>query len=195
MTLPKNPRFRQKAEPRGVSARWVAMSTKAMRTTTYRVPSHAMRPTLELGQQVLVDPEAYSGREPGLGDIVVFHPPFDTLPHVEGEFLQSQPQPGPSADTYIKRVIAGPGDTLTLRGGRVVLNGNIETRDGIAFSEGWPFCDFAEEIVLPSGHWYLLGDNRGQSIDSRYFGPIPTEWIVGKVVGVSSQVGRSGVTG
>jgi signal peptidase I len=153
--------------------------------TTYRVPSYAMHPTLDLGQRVSVDHEAYTGREPELGDIVVFHPPFDTEP--DGESLCSQPRPGPSPDTYIKRVVAGPGDALTLRNGRVVLNGSIETRDSIDYSEGWPYCHFEEEIVVPPGTWYVLGDNRGQSDDSRYFGPIPPGWILGKVVGISTE--------
>lgn len=49
-------------------------------------------------------------------------------------------------------------------------------------SEGWPYCDFAKEIVVPAGTWYVLGDNRGPSRDSRHFGPIPTAWIAGKVL-------------
>jgi len=148
----------------------------------YRVPSNAMRPTLQLGQQVSVDSEAYSARDPDIGVVVVFHPPWDVLPADDsGGKACSQPRPGPSSDQYIKRIVAGPGDVLSLRQGRVVRDGITETRDDILPCAGWPGCESPEPIVVPPGMWYLLGDNRGQSADSRQFGPIPTEWIVGKV--------------
>lgn len=88
----------------------VAMSIKSMRTT-FRVPSHSMRPTLELGQQVSIDPAAYTEREPIVGDIVVLHPPLDWSTAGD-ESLCAQPRATPSPDHFIKRVVAGPGDAF-----------------------------------------------------------------------------------
>jgi len=82
---------------------------------------------------------------------------------------------------FIKRVVAGPSDRLAIEDGHVVRNGKRERKPFIApcGSEG-AGCDLPREITIPPDHWFMMGDNRGASDDSRYWGPVPGEWIQGR---------------
>jgi signal peptidase I len=129
-----------------------------------------------------------SGRlsDPDVGDIVVFHPPEgaeqDNMcgggPPPEGE-----PCDKPTADkakvNFIKRVVAGPGDKLSIRNGRVILNGKLQKEPFIAPCGGGEGCDFPRTITIPADHYFMMGDNRGSSDDSRFWGPVPRKWIIG----------------
>ncbi len=80
---------------------------------------------------------------------------------------------------FIKRVVAGPGDRLKLEEGHVVLNGERQDEPfarPCGVGEG---CDYPQEITVPAGHYFMMGDNRGSSDDSRFWGPVPDEWIIG----------------
>jgi signal peptidase I len=87
------------------------------------------------------------------------------------------PRPGPGSGTYIKRVVAGAGDVISIARGFVVRNGITETSDHVKAGDERLDQDFPTPIVIPPDTWYLLGDNRAQSIDSRWWGPIPNAWI------------------
>jgi signal peptidase I len=94
---------------------------------------------------------------------------------------------------FIKRVVAGPGDPLSVADGHVVLNGK---RQREAFftepcGEG-PECDLPREITVPPDHWFMMGDNRGASDDSRFWGPVPTDAIVGRAFFRYWPSGRAG---
>jgi signal peptidase I len=81
---------------------------------------------------------------------------------------------------FIKRVVAGPGDHLRIEDGHVVLNG---TRQNEPFAQpcgGGEGCSFPTEVTIPADHYFMMGDNRGSSDDSRFWGPVPEEWIVGE---------------
>jgi signal peptidase I len=80
---------------------------------------------------------------------------------------------------FIKRVVAGPGDRIAIEGGHVVLNGKRQQEDFITPCEDGADCDFPTPITVPPDHWFMMGDNRGESDDSRYWGPVPKEWIIG----------------
>jgi signal peptidase I len=85
-----------------------------------------------------------------------------------------------SKDNFIKRVVAGPGDTLAIESGHVVRNGKMVDEPFIrecGSSNGG--CNFPEPITIPAGHYFMMGDNRGASDDSRYWGPVPDKWIIG----------------
>lgn len=153
----------------------------------FQIPSGSMLPTLEIGERVLVDRVQYRFGSPGTGDIVVFHPPRgEERCGVSREARQPCPQSVPehSETNFIKRVIAVPGDRLRVEDGVPIVNGepidppNWET----APCGGGPDCNLTEEITIPPDHYFMMGDNRGVSTDSRFFGPVHRDWIVGKAV-------------
>jgi signal peptidase I len=157
----------------------------------YRVPAGSMEPTLTIGAHVLVRPITTA---PTVGDIVVFHPPNDAqetsggaakcgpAPHVvtDGTVACDAPVPSEASVNFIKRVVAGPGDVISIVEGHVIRNGKRESDSYIKpCVTGDPKCNFPTPITIPSGEWFMLGDNRGESDDSRFWGPVPTNWIVG----------------
>jgi signal peptidase I len=159
---------------------------------TYRVPSGSMEPTLSIGQRVKVTP--LTG-EPTIGDIVVFHPSkgFEQevcgpSPHVVkvGGGACAEPVPEPAVVKFIKRIVAGPGDEIYIREGHVFRRAPGEAQfkqEADSYIRPCPpsaaECNFPTPIRIPPGHWFMLGDNRGESDDSRFWGPVPTEWIGG----------------
>jgi signal peptidase I len=145
-----------------------------------------MEPTLDIGQRVLVNRMSYSlGGDPSVGDVVVFHPPEGAEHGREcgGPKEQGQPCPTPTsemADTnFIKRVVAVPGDTLSIKDGVPIVNGEALEEDYTLPCRSGD-CDFPKEITITDDHYFMMGDNRGQSDDSRYWGPVPRDWIIGK---------------
>jgi signal peptidase I len=66
-----------------------------------------------------------------------------------------------------------------MRGGKIIRNGKPETTDGPRACEGDP-CEFPQAITVPAGHLFMLGDNRGASDDSRFWGPVPEDWVIGR---------------
>jgi len=157
------------------------------RVVYYRVTSGSMRPTLQVGSRVAVEP----GVQPKVGEIVVFHPPAGAIPEVpvcgaadEGAGF-TRPcgvaTTGSSRAIFIKRVVAGPGDVVSIRGGHAVVNG-VTSSEPFAVPCTGSDCDFETPVRVPAGHYYLLGDNRGASDDSRFWGPVPASSIVGVAV-------------
>jgi signal peptidase I len=172
-----------------VVALGLALGIQAFLVKPYRIPSESMEPTLDVGQRVLVN--RVSGRfgTPSVGDVVVFHPPVgasptdDSEPRCGARLVDGQPcrRPVPKkADVnFIKRVVAGPGDTLAIRDGHAVRNGKVQKESFINPCGGGPDCDFPKAIKVPPGYYFMMGDNRGASDDSRYWGPVPEDWIIG----------------
>ena len=83
--------------------------------------------------------------------------------------------------SFIERVVAGPGDRIVLHEGRVERDGELADEPYIADCGGFEGCNFPRPITVPDGHYFMLGDNRGASDDSRFWGPVPLEWILGRV--------------
>jgi signal peptidase I len=80
-------------------------------------------------------------------------------------------------DVSIKRVVGLPGDVLAMVNGHVIRNGK---READAYAQSCSgACTFPKPITVPAGDYYVLGDNRGASADSRLYGPIPRAWIIG----------------
>jgi signal peptidase I len=154
----------------------------------YRVPSESMKPTIGVGTRLTANKRAYHGGAPKVGDIVVFHPPRGADTNTCGA-RHADVQPcgrpaGGEADvTFIKRVVALGGDTVALRDGHVIRNGRAVGEPFIArcAADYGTGCDFPRPVRVPAGHAYMLGDNRGESDDSRFFGPVPYAWIIGRV--------------
>jgi signal peptidase I len=165
----------------------LALVIQAFFVKPYRIPSPSMYPTLAIGQRILVDRLA---THPGVGAVVVFHPPQGAVaqPPVCGDPRQGtghsqacdRSTAQESTQTFIKRVVAVGGDRLSIRNGQVILNGRPEKAPYAEPCGGGPDCNFRQTIVIPPGHYFMMGDNRGDSDDSRYWGPVPQSWIIGQ---------------
>jgi signal peptidase I len=153
----------------------------------YQIPSASMLPTLERGQRILVNRLA---TDPGVGDVVVFHPPagsgrdFGTQCGDPGQGPgHAEPCDRPtrqeSSQTFVKRVVGLPGDRLRISRGDVYRDGVRETGSYIQPCTDPTACTFSRTITVPKGDYYMMGDNRGDSDDSRYWGPVPQSWIIG----------------
>ena len=161
---------------------------RAFPVKPYRIPSESMLPTVELNERILVERVSVKLGDPSRGDIVVFNPPeAGATQAMCGESHgPNQPCAKPTRErsdiTFIKRIVAGPGDRLSIRGGRVLIDGEPRDEDYARLSDSCPTCNLGREITIPPDHWFMMGDNRGESADSREWGPVPEDWIIGRVV-------------
>lgn len=152
-----------------VAAIIVALVLRVFVVGAFRIPSHSMEHTLQVGDQIVVSKIAFLLRDVRRGDVVVF-----TL---------SEALPGvPSGQPLIKRVVAVGGDTVRMTATSLFVNGQRQpappqsaAHSPIRISED----AFVEEVVVPAGHVYVLGDNRANSYDSRFWGPLNTDRIIG----------------
>ncbi len=124
----------------------------------FGIPSESMEPTLLKGDRVLVNRLAYRFGEPQRGDIVVFRPPL-------------------GREDYIKRIVAVGGDAVAVHDGRLYLNGEPQSEP---YLKDQDLLGRYEQIVVPEGSYFMMGDNRNNSGDSRVFGPVEKGAILGK---------------
>jgi signal peptidase I len=150
-----------------------------------------MLPTLGIDQRILVN---RMDTDPGLGDVTVFHPPHGA-DLGSGQCASAQqgfgadgaalsqpcgrPLASESRQTFVKRVVGLPGDLLRIVDGHVTRNGKQEPDAYITGCGGAAECTFSGSIRVPAGDYYMMGDNRGDSDDSRYWGPVPQRDIIG----------------
>jgi signal peptidase I len=165
----------------------LALGIQAFIVKPYRIPSGSMEPTLDIGQRVLVDRISKHFTSFHRGDIVVFKPP-------KGADSQTQcgdpnkppdepcptPTPQKSDTNFIKRIIGLPGDRLKVIRGHAYIDGKELNEPYIRPDATCPICNEPREITIPPGHFFMMGDNRGESDDSRDWGPVPKGWIIGK---------------
>ncbi|MGH2865596.1 MAG: signal peptidase I [Solirubrobacteraceae bacterium] len=175
----------------------LALAIEAFVIKPYRIPSGSMEPTLAIGQRVLVNRIGMDFGKPHVGEIAVFHPPAGA------EQQQCGPTPYPvrfdgapcaqaipkeASVTFIKRIVAGPGDEIYVKEGHVYREAAgtthfIREQDSYIKPCGAsPECNFPTPIKILAGHWFMMGDNRGDSDDSRFWGPVPTSWIIGQAI-------------
>jgi signal peptidase I len=166
----------------------LALGIQAWVVKPFRIPSGSMEPTLDIGQRVLVDRVTGHFGDPGRGDIVVFHPPSgaDTtaaqkcgVPRPNNEACPAPTKQRSNAN-FIKRVVAVGGDRLTIKDNHVVVNGKPQKEPFARTTPCTDVCKLDRPITIPPGHFFMMGDNRGQSDDSRDWGPVPKKWIVGE---------------
>ena len=93
-----------------------------------------------------------------------------------------QSTPAESDQIFIKRVVAAPGDTIAVVNGSVVRNGVLQVEPFSTVCDAGATCNLPTAIRLPAGEWFLMGDDRERSDDSRSWGPVPRTLIVGRVV-------------
>lgn len=148
----------------------VAMIIRAFFIQAYKIPSGSMLNTLLIGDHILVNKVAYLFTKPKNGDIIVFEYPLE-----------------PEKD-FIKRVIAVPGDRIKMVNKKVFLNGKpldegyTRYESEMVFPEYMNPRDNFEEITIPKGYYFVMGDNRDASFDSRFWGFVPEKSIKGKAL-------------
>jgi signal peptidase I len=140
----------------------VAFVIKTFLLQAFYIPSLSMAPTLQINDRVLVNKLSYDLHEVNRGDLVVF---------------ESPPNEGSETKDLIKRVIGLPGETVESRDGRILINGQVLDE---------PYLDRGvttgalEKITVPPDHLWVMGDNRANSRDSRFFGPIEESLVIGR---------------
>lgn len=127
------------------------------------VSGTSMIPTFEDGEYIIVDQLSYRLHDARRGDVIIFKYPKDTSKY------------------FIKRVIGLPGETVTVAGNNVSITKNGET-DSFTLTEPYVKHDGAENVtaILKSDEYYVLGDNRASSLDSRYWGPLNEKYLTGR---------------
>ena len=168
----------------------LALAVQAFIVKPYKIPTGSMEPTLVPGQRVLVDRIGNDFFSPSIGDIIVFHPPVGAAQAVDGVCGAAQPTgepcprptPKAAADNYIKRVVAVGGDRIAIVNGHVILNGKRQKEPFASFAgcRNDPSCNYPKAITVPKGYFFVMGDNRDNSDDSRFWGPVPGAWIIGE---------------
>ena len=149
---------------------------------TYRVPSESMQPTLTVGERLMTTKES----DPQRGDVVVVEPPAGAADSRCGVKIPlgsacPEPTPGRVGQVFIERVVAVGGDRLKIQDGATVIDGEVR-RDTYARKDAdCPICNLPREITVPRGHVFVMGDNRGESEDSRVWGPVRVDDVQGKV--------------
>jgi signal peptidase I len=186
----------------------LAFVVQAFVVKPYKIPSGSMEPTLIEGQRVLVNRIAMDFSEPHVGGIYVFHPPAvaeqmecGPTAHMvtSGAAACSVAVPEKASATFVKRIVAGPGDEIYIAGGHVFrkaagMSRFVAEKDSYIKACGAsPECNFPTPIKIPRGHWFMMGDNRGDSDDSRYWGPVPTGWIIGQALATYWPPDRVGI--
>ncbi len=140
-----------------------ALIIKAFVLQAFFIPSESMVPTLEVHDRVLVNKLSYHLHHIHRGDIVVFkRPPNERQP----------------INDLIKRVIGLPGETVGTRDGHVLINGR--TLNEPYLPSGTFSGNLDQPVTVPAGYYWVMGDNRTNSSDSRFFGAIPRSLIVGR---------------
>ena len=170
----------------------LALLLKTFLIQAFYIPSASMEPTLEVGDRVLVNKVVFELRDPRRGEIVVFTKddgePDEPEGNIAERFLRSLSSGLGVAPTgekdYIKRIIGLPGETLEMRDGVVHVDGEpvpeATTAEGGYLAERDP-NDFGP-VTVPDGHYFMMGDNRQNSSDSRFpqLGTIPRDAIIGR---------------
>jgi signal peptidase I len=126
-----------------------------------RVEGHSMEPTLHDQDRLVVNKLAYQIQSPARGEVVMLLHPNDP------------------SQALVKRVVAEPGDTIAMRNGAVIVN-DVVLSEPYVISDHRSFDDRAAMLV-PEGFYFVLGDHRNNSTDSRIFGPVPARYILGRV--------------
>lgn len=188
-------RFEKWFGPRGAGiAEWVivivgaillAIIVKVFLLQAFYIPSLSMYPTLHEGDRVLVNKLSYRLHDVNRGDVIVFErPPSETSSNIPD---------------LIKRVVGLPGESITIENGSVFVDGkrldeNYLPDGTVTSAANAPNkCTTDAPCVVPEGKVWVMGDNRGDSKDSRYFGAIDESSIVGRAFITVWPLGRFGL--
>ena len=170
---------------------------KGFLVQAFYIPSRSMEPTLDVGDRVVVNRLAYRFGEPRHGQVVVFLRPTGAeqapaggpVSWVRRAVAQGLGGTPPGSEDLIKRVVGLPGDVVEGRGGHLVRNGHVVEEPYLR--PGTVTSDFKKVRIKP-GHYWVMGDNREDSADSRVFGQIDRSVLVGRAVLTVWPVPHSG---
>ena len=176
----------------------LALGIQAFLVKPFRIPSESMVPTLEVGQRVLVDRVTKNFSDYERGDVLVFKPPAGADSNscgVNHSDRSACPEAtGERSDTnFIKRVVAVGGDRLKVVGGAVYINGRRQEESFARLDESCQSCNLPQEVTIPKDHYFMMGDNRGASADSREWGPVPKKWVIGQAFATYWPPGKIGL--
>ncbi|MGH9284873.1 MAG: signal peptidase I [Acidimicrobiales bacterium] len=177
----------------------IAYLVKTFLAQPFYIPSGSMLPQLEINDRVVVSKLSYRLHDPNRGDIVVFDAPGQVagarsdgggnlVVRVVRGLGEAVGVVQPSTEEFIKRVIALPGETVEARAGRVHVNGLLLVEPYLP--PGTETADFGPAVVPEGGLW-VMGDNRGNSMDSRSFGAVERGTVVGRAILRVWPLGRS----
>jgi signal peptidase I len=155
-------------------------------TRPFKVPTRSMEPTILPGERLFVQTSAYWFTAPNRGDVVVFRTDaLDSSLVLKGQF-------------YAKRVAGLPGESLQISEGRLLINGQPldkpaphAGRDFTAFGMSSPGTG-SNVCLIPANSYYVVGDNAANSLDSRFFGPIPRASIIGRATKIYWPIAHAG---
>lgn len=162
----------------------LALAIKAVAFAPFYIPSGSMQPTLAIGDRILVNKLSYRFHDPGRGDVVVFKQGDEGdqsfLQRMWNVVSEGLGRPPPNSRDLVKRVIGLPGDTVEVKADGVYVNST-------KLNEPWLQSGISEgrtidARIVPPGSYFVMGDNRANSQDSRYFGPVPKDEIVGRAI-------------
>ena len=140
------------------------------------IPSGSMLPTLQIGDRLIVEKVSYYFTDPDRGEIVVFYPPLPGQAELTSQQRFMRWLGFTTESAYIKRVIGLPGETVMVSNGVVYINDKPLTEDYI---QAPPYSDMAP-ITVPSDAYFMMGDNRNNSRDSRVWGTLPRKNVIGR---------------
>ena len=166
----------------------VLLCTVLLRTyvvQSFSIPSLSMSTTLQVGDRIIVNKLSYDFHGVHRGDIVVFaRPPLEDQQYAD----------------LVKRVIGLPGETISSKGCQILINGKVLSEPWLPFGptscstalpgDAHPRFNLPGPVKIPAGEYFVMGDNRTNSEDSRFFGPIAKSLIVGRAVAVVWPLGH-----
>ena len=152
-----------------VAAFVIALLVQAFIVKPFTIHQVSMRPTLEEGDRILLNRLAYRFGEPAVGDIVVFDSPIN------------------AEEDLVKRIVGVSGDRISVSDGDLYVNGVAQSETYLLERD---FEGEMREVVVPAGEVFVMGDNRNNSGDSRQFGPISTDSIIGSAFCVYWPIGH-----
>ena len=191
---PQKTALREYAEAFGIAV-ILAVVLRAFFIQAYKIPSGSMEPTLLVGDHIIVNkliygfrmPDSFFGLTPFQGEIPYGKYLFQIEPVHRGDVVVFVFPPDPTKD-FIKRVIGVPGDTVQVKAGRLYLDGQevadphahfeIPPEDRLPSSER----DYFGPLKVPAGHYFMMGDNRDRSYDSRFWGLVGRDDVEGRAM-------------